>query len=66
MLVVVAIEAKVFPVTAVRGTIVMVVVLVVYGKFMEVLEGELTATASTYPRMDFQGLLPISLFLFRP
>ena len=52
--VIVAVDTQVFPVTAVGRIIVVIVILVVYGQFMQVPAGKLTAAACTDPWMDLQ------------
>ena len=53
VLVLVAIDTEVLPVATIGRVIVMVVVFVVYGEFMNILLGKVTATPGTYPGMDF-------------
>jgi hypothetical protein len=48
-----AIDAEVLPVTPIGRVIIMVVVFVVYGEFMNILSGKVAATAGTYPRVYF-------------
>ena len=54
MFVVVAINAKVFPVTTVRRVVVMIVILVVHREFMEILCVELSPAASANPGVDLK------------
>ena len=54
MLVIMAVYAQVFPVAAIRGVVVMVLVFVMDGQFVQVSIGELTTAACTYPGMDLQ------------
>ena len=54
VLVLMAIDAEVFPVAAVSGIVVMVVVLVVHRQQMQVPAGELTTTSTAYPGVDLQ------------
>jgi len=63
--VVVAIEAKVFPVAPVMRVMVVVVILVVNGEHVKVLPGKLSATTGTYPGMDSQRLLAVAFIPFR-
>ena len=54
VLIIMAIEAKVFPIASVRGVIVVVVVLVVHGPFMKIFASKLAAATGTYPGVDFE------------
>ena len=54
MFVVVAVNAKVLPVAAVRRVVVMIMILVVHREFMEILCVELARTARTDPGMDLK------------
>lgn len=53
VLVLVAIDTEVLPVATIGRVIVMVVVFVVYGEFMNILPGKVAATPGAYPGMDF-------------
>jgi hypothetical protein len=61
MLIIMAIDAEIFPVASVGRIVFVIVVFVVDGKQVEILERELPAATGTYPGMDFQGLLAIAL-----
>src|SRR5690606_14939332 len=61
VLLVVAVEAQEFPVAAVRGVVVVVVVDVVDGQFPQVGAGELPGAAGADPGVELQGLLPVAL-----
>ena len=63
VLIVMAIDTQIFPVAAVEWVIIMVVVLVVHSQKVQIFIGELSTTTGTYPGMDFQGLLPVALFM---
>ena len=54
MFVVVAINAKVLPVAAIRRVVVMIMILVMHRKFMEILCTELAAAASTNPGVNLK------------
>ena len=54
VLVVVAIDAEVFPVAAVRRVVVVVAVLVVHGEQVEIRRVELTCALGANPAVDFQ------------
>jgi hypothetical protein len=64
--IVVAIEAEIFPVAAVRGVVVMVVISVVHGEQMQVLTSKLAPATGTNPGVEFEGLLPVSFFPLMP
>ena len=59
MFIIVAIDAEVFPVGAVRGVIVMVAVLMMNGEEMPVFIIELPAAFGAYKSVYFKGLLPV-------
>ena len=61
VLVVVAIDAEVLPVAAVRRVVFMVVVFVMDRQEMEILDGEFPAAAGADPGMNSQGLLSVAL-----
>ena len=54
MFVVMAINAEVLPVAAIRRVVVMIMILVVHREFIEVLCTELTAAASTNPGVNLK------------
>jgi hypothetical protein len=58
--IIMAINAEVLPVTPVGRVVFVVVVFVVDGKHPQILMGNLSATAGTYPGMDSQGLLAVT------
>lgn len=60
MLVIVAVDAEQFPVAAVGGIVVVVVVDMVHGEFAELFSFEFTGAASAHQREQFQGLFPVS------
>jgi hypothetical protein len=49
-----AVNAQVLPVAAIRRVVLMVMVLVMDGKQVKILDGEFPATAGTNPGMDSQ------------
>lgn len=61
MLVVVAIEAKQFPVAAVRGVVIVVMVPMVDREFLELPALEFAAAARTNVRIQLQRLFPVLL-----
>jgi hypothetical protein len=63
VLVFMTIDTQIFPIAAVEWIVIMVVVLVVNSQKVQIFVGELSTTTGTYPGMDFQGLLPIALFM---
>jgi hypothetical protein len=62
MLVVVAVETEQLPVAAVSGVVVVIVVTMVNGQLLQILARKLAGATTTYPRVDFQRLLPIPQF----
>lgn len=60
--IVVAIEAEQFPVAAIGWVVPMVVVAVMHCEFAQIVAGEFAGAAAADPRVDFQGLLAITLF----
>jgi hypothetical protein len=66
VLIVMAIDAEVLPVAAIGRIVIMVVVLVVHGEPVQILPCEMSPTPGTNPRVDFQGLLPVTLFPLFP
>ena len=60
MLVIVAVDAEQFPVAAVGGIVVVVMVDVVHGEFAEFFPLEFTGAAAAHQREKFQGLFPVS------
>ncbi len=64
MLVVMAVDAKEFPVAAVRRVVVMVVVLVMDREFLELFALELTSAAPADMRKKFERALAVGLLTF--
>ena len=62
VLVVMAVQAEQFPVAAVGGIVLVVVIAVMHGQLAQVAAVELAGAAAADPGIDIQGLLPISLF----
>jgi hypothetical protein len=62
--VVVAIEAEEFPVAAVGGVVVMVVVFVVDGEFLESFTFEFAAAACAEMREEFECAFAVAFFAF--
>ena len=60
MLVVVAINAEIFPVAPVRRIVVVIVILVMDREQVEIFTGEVSAAAGTYPGMDLKRLLAVA------
>ncbi len=60
MLIIMAVEAEILPVTAISWIIVMVVVFMMHRKLSKILTDEFATTAPTYPRVDTQRLLSIT------
>ena len=61
MFIVVAINAEQFPVTAILGIVIMVVVAMMYREFLDVRAGKFPTATSTDPWVHFQRLLAITL-----
>ena len=61
MLVLMAVDAKVLPVAAVRGVVVVVAVLVVDGQQMEVRAVELARTLRADPAVELERALAVAL-----
>jgi len=61
VLVAVTVDAKQLPVAAVLGIVFMVVILVMDGKFLELLAGELTAAMGADVGQYLEGLAAIAL-----
>ena len=59
MFVVVAVNAKILPVAAVWGVVVMIMILVVHREFMEILCTELAAAASANPGVNLKRPRPV-------
>jgi hypothetical protein len=64
--VIVAVDAQQFPVAAIRRVVVMVVVLMVHGKFAQLLAAEFPAAPGTNPGVNLEGLLAIRMFPVSP
>lgn len=60
VLVVVAIQAQQFPIAAVRGIVVVVVVFVVHRQLAQARAGKFAAAAPAYPRKQFERPLAVS------
>ena len=60
MLVVMTVKAKQLPVAAVRGIVVIVVVLVMHCELMKTLAGKFTSAQCADPGVDLQRLFPIA------
>jgi hypothetical protein len=63
VLILMAIDAEVFPIAAVAGVVVMVMVFVMNGKQMKVFQCEFAPTPSANPWMNPQRLLPVAFIL---
>ena len=59
MLVVVTVKAEVLPVASIGRIVVVIVVFVVHGQFVQVLTSELTPASPTHPGMNLERLRPI-------
>ena len=59
VLVVVTIKAEVLPVASIGRIVVVIVVFVVHGQFVQVLTSELTPASPTHPGMNLERLRPI-------
>ena len=66
MLIIMTVDAEELPVAAVGWIVVMVVVTVVDGKFLEICPGELPRAAATYPGIHLERLFTVSLFTLFP
>ena len=60
--VIVAVETQQFPVGAIFGVVVMVVIAVVHGQLADALAAELAGAATADPRVHLQGFLAIACF----
>ncbi len=60
--IVMALDAQQFPITAVGGIVVMVMVLMVHGQLLEAFAVELTGTMAADPGEELEGALPIRFF----
>ena len=61
MLIVMAVNAEIFPVAAIGRIVVVIMILVMYGQFMKVFLIELAPAAATDSWMDLEGLRAIAL-----
>ena len=59
VLVVVTIKAEVFPIASIGRIVVVIVVFVVHGQFVQVLTSELPPASTTHPGMKLERLCPI-------
>ena len=59
MLVVVTIKAEVLPVASIGRIVVVIVVFVMHGQFVQVLASKLAPASPTHPGMDLERLRPI-------
>ena len=59
VLVVVTIKAEVLPVASIGRIVVVIVVFVVHGQFVQVLTSELAPASSAHPGMNLERLRPI-------
>lgn len=69
MFVVVAVDAQQLPVAAVRGIVLVIMILVMDGEFGEFFAGKFPGAFGTYPREELQRLISVFLifhFLFSP
>ena len=66
MLIIMTIDAKELPVAAVGWIVVMVVITVVDGKFLEICPGELPRAAAAYPGIHLERFFTVSLFTLFP
>ena len=53
MLIVMAVYTEIFPVAAIGRIVVVVMIFMVDGEFVQVLPGELTSASPAYPGMNF-------------
>lgn len=61
MLLVVAVQAQIFPITAVGRVVVVVMVFVVHGQFVQIAPVELPTAATANPGVDTQRLFPVAV-----
>ena len=64
--IIMAVDAQQFPVAAIRGVVVMVVVLMMHGKLTQFLATEFPAAPGTNPRIKLEGLLAVCMFPASP
>ena len=62
MLIIMAVNAQIFPIAAIGWIVVVIMILVMYGQFMKVLLIELAPAAAADPWMDLERLGAIALF----
>ncbi|GIT49218.1 MAG: hypothetical protein Ct9H300mP14_11460 [Gammaproteobacteria bacterium] len=62
MLIIMAVNAQIFPIAAMGWIVVVIMILVMYGQFMKVLLIELAPAAAADPWMDLERLGAIALF----
>ena len=61
MLIVMAVNAEIFPIAAIRRIVVVIMILVMYGQFIKIFFIELAPAAATDPGMDLERLGAIAL-----
>ncbi len=61
---VVAVKTQIFPITTVSGIVVVIVVFVMNGEFVQILASKLAAATRTYPGVQPQRLLAIASHAF--
>jgi hypothetical protein len=64
MLVIMAVNAEQFPIAAVEGIIVVIMIYVVHGEFTELFALEFPGASAANRREQFQGLFPVSRLAF--
>ena len=57
--VVMTVKTEVFPVASIGRIVVVIMVFVVHGQFVQVLTSELTPASPTHPRVNLERLCPI-------
>lgn len=60
--IVMAVQAKQFPVAAIRWIVVVVMIFVMHGEFCQIGVLEFAAATATYPRVELQCLIPVICF----
>jgi hypothetical protein len=66
MLIVVTVETQQFPIAAIGGIIVVIVVTMMDRKLIQIGAGECPPAATTYPGIEFQGPFTVALFTHFP
>ena len=64
MFIVMTIQAKQFPVTAVAGVVIVVMVAMMHGQFAQVFARKFACAAAAYPRVKLERLFAIALATF--